>query len=320
MKIVELSVILPVRNVGASISEILQYVSVQTKNINFEIIVVDMGSTDNTVLKAIKFIKESKINGFVIQNGDSTVSAALNTGISKANGQYITFVFARRLYQNYLKVYLQTAVETSADIVYGSINEEESIAAQRRLISKSICQLSGADYIKYIINDKIFIDIAAILISSKFITEKQIRFNELCSFGYSEEFVFRCLLEADIISQAPFIITRNHAFELKRGKQRPVGNSIFQHVDANLRIFDIIKTNQRKNTELIDLFEQQKIPQTIMHEIDIILKEGTPYNSIRGFLRVLGYDKLLVTGKMTNKKLKRRIKIWRVIPWMYKPN
>ena len=153
---------MPVRNVGASISEILQYVSVQTKNINFEIIVVDMGSTDNTVLKAIKFIKESKINGFVIQNGDTTVSAALNTGISRANGKYITFVFARRLYQNYLKGYLQTAVETSADIVFGSINEEESIAAQRRLISKSICQLSGADYIKYIINDKIFIDIAEI--------------------------------------------------------------------------------------------------------------------------------------------------------------
>ena len=55
-----------------------------------------------------------------------------------------------------------------------------------------------------------------------------------------------------------------------------------------------------------------------MNGVDIMLHEGNGYNAVRGILRVLGYDKLLRVGRRTEKNLKRRIRTWNLIPWMYK--
>jgi glycosyltransferase involved in cell wall biosynthesis len=318
MQSADLSIIIPVRNTEQEISGILRSVAAQSVGLESEFIVVDMGSSDQTVLEAVQLIKELKLKGFVIQNGDSTVSAALNTGIQKAGGNYITFIFARRLYRDFINGYYDTAARSSADFIFGSVTEDESHAADRRLISKAVKQESGINYVKNLLKGCLHIDISAIFLRRSFLIEKQIRFLDACSHGYAEEFVLRCLLMADSIVQSPALLKRDTVFELKRGKQKPVGKNIFQHTEAILRIMDIIKLNYREDTELIQLFEKEKLPLTIMNAVDILLKEGTAYNIIRGYLRVAGYDKLLQTGRLTDKTLKRRITVWQVMPWMYK--
>ncbi|MBW7573643.1 glycosyltransferase family 2 protein [Caproiciproducens faecalis] len=318
MQITKLSIIVPVRNVEQEISGVLRSIAAQAAGLEAEFIVVDMGSADRTVWEAVQLIKELKLRGFVIQNGDGTVAAALNTGIQKSGGDYLTFIFARRLYRDFISGYLETAARTSADFVFGSISEEESHAAERRLISRAIRQESGAQYLKSILNDAIHIDISAIMLRRKFLLDRQIYFFDSCSHGYAEEFVFRCLLSAETIAQSPTIIKRDTVYELKRGKQKSIGKNIFQHTDAMLRIFDMIKAARRDDAELIQLFEHQKLPLTVMNGIDVMLKEGAGYNAVRGYLRVAGYDKLLSTGRQTDKALKRRITVWRTIPWMYK--
>jgi len=318
MQLTELTIIIPVRNIEQQIAGILRSVAAQAAGLEVEFIVVDMGSSDQTVLEAVQLIKELKLRSFVIQNGDGTVSAALNTGMQKASGNYVTFIFARRLYRDFINGYLDTAARTSADFVFGSISEDECHASERRLVKNTMRQETGTQYIKNILKNTIHIDISAILLRRRFIVDRQIRFFDSCSHGYSEEFVFRCLLEADVIAQSPTIMKRDHIYELKRGKQKPVGKNIFQHTDAMLRIADIIRTSHQGDTELVQLFEHEKLPLTVMNGVDIMLKEGMGYNSIRGYLRVSGYGKFLVTGKQTDKALKRRIAVWNVIPWMYK--
>lgn len=319
MQLTELSVILPVRNIEGEITGILHSISSQAENLDVEYIIVDMGSTDQTVLESVQLIKELKLRGCVIQNGNSSVSAALNTGIQKSNGEYITFVFARRLYCNFIKGYLETAKKTGVDIIFGSISESDAKFAGRRTISKVIKKASGADYVKEIINGNVHIDISAIMIFHKFITQNRICFNMNCAYGYAEEFMFRCLLTAKTVIQSPTIIKRDNANELIRGKLEKTGNHIFQHTDAILRITDIIKTNYPDYKELANIFTYEKLPLTVMRGVDIMLKEGNGYNAVRGYLKVSGYDKLLVTGKQTSKKLKHRILCWRVVPWMYQP-
>ena len=103
MQAINLSIILPVRNVEQEISGILRSVVRQTNGIEAEFILVDMGSEDGTPLECVQLIKNEKLHGFVIQNGDSDVAAALNTGIQKASGTYVSFIFARRLYMDFLK-------------------------------------------------------------------------------------------------------------------------------------------------------------------------------------------------------------------------
>ncbi len=318
MQLTELSIIIPVRNIEQEISGILRSVAAQTADREAEFIVVDMGSADQTVWEAVQLIKELKLRGFVIQNGDGTVSAALNTGIQKASGDYITFIFARRLYHDFIVGYLDTAARTSADFVFGSVNDEVSRSAERHLISKAVRQENGPDYVKNILKGSLPIDISAVLIKRRFVIEKQIHFFDQCCHGYAEEFVFRCLLTADCIAQSPTLMKRDTVYELKRGKQKPVGKNIFQHTDAMLRIMDLVKSGHRGDAELISLFEREKLPLTVMNGVDVMLKEGVGYNAVRGYLRLAGYDKLLLTGRQTDKALKHRVRVWQVIPWMYK--
>ncbi|HEX3037563.1 MAG TPA: glycosyltransferase [Oscillospiraceae bacterium] len=319
MQLTGLSIILPVRNIAGEISGILRSIASQADDLNAEYIVVDMGSTDQTVLESVQLIKELKLRGCVIQNGNSSVSAALNTGIQKSGGEYITFIFARRLYHGFMKGYFETAQKTEADFVFGSISESDAKFAERRTISKVIKKAAGADYVKEIIRGNVHIDISAILLRHKFIMQKQIRFNESCAYGYAEEFVYRCLLAAETIVQSPTILVRDNALELKRGKLEKIGNRIFQHTDAILRIADIVKTNYPDNNELAQIISYQKLPFTIMRGVDLMLKEGNGYSAVRGYLKVSGYDKLLVTGKQTDKELKRRVLLWRTVPWIYQP-
>lgn len=319
MQLTEISVILPVRNLEKEVPGILRWASRQTAGREAEFIVVDMGSGDRTVLEAVQEMKDRKLRGFVIQNGDTTVSSALNTGMQKAGGEYVTFLFARRLYRNFIEGYLQTAARSGADFVFGCTAEEEARAAERRLAGSAMIREQGSAFIRDVLKGGLRIDISAVLIRRKFLAEKQLHFFDACSYGYSEEFVYRCLLAADTAVQSPVVLQREGTYELKRGKQQPAGNNIFQYADAMLRVSDLIRTGSREDGELLALFEQQKLPLTVMNGVDVMLQEGTGYNAVRGYLRVNGYDKLLKPGRRTEKKLRRRIAVWQVIPWMYQP-
>lgn len=320
MQSTALSIIFPVRNIDNEISGILRSIADQIDGLEAEFIVVDMGSTDQTVLKSIQVIKELKLRGFVIQNGSGSVSAALNTGIQKSMGTYVTFIFARRLYHNFITGYLETAQKTDADFIFGSISENDSKLAERRIISKVVKRATGADYVLDIIKGNVRIDISAIMIRRDLLVKKNIHFYETCSYGYAEEFVFRCLLYAQNIIQSPVILKRDHVFELKRGKMESAGKRIFQHADALLRIADIVKTDYKDNQELSQLIACQKLPYTVMHCVDVMLKEGNSYKQVQSAMKSSGYDKLLAAGKLTDKELKRRILFWHTMPWLYRPN
>lgn len=85
-----LSVVIPVYNVEDYLSQCLASILQQTYR-NLEIIIVDDGSTDNSLQICEGFAaKDSRVT--VIQQLNGGVSMARNTGIAAATGDYITFV------------------------------------------------------------------------------------------------------------------------------------------------------------------------------------------------------------------------------------
>ncbi|HTA61907.1 MAG TPA: glycosyltransferase [Bacteroidia bacterium] len=82
------SIIIPTYNRASFIATTIQSVLNQTHP-HFEIIVVDDGSTDNTE-EVVKKIKDKRINYYQKKNEER--AAARNYGISKAKGDYITFL------------------------------------------------------------------------------------------------------------------------------------------------------------------------------------------------------------------------------------
>lgn len=319
MQVSELSMLIPVKNMENEIPRILSFAAKQAEGIPVEFVIVDMGSVDRTVLQAVLLIKKLGLHGFVIQNGDSAVPAALNTAVQKAGSEYLTFLSARRLYTNFLPQYLDTAKRSHADLIFGCATKDEVRAAERRAISSAIRQPSGVHFVKDAFRRKAGPDLAAILVRREFLRSKQVDFDENCAYGYAEEFVLQSMLTADTVAQSPVLLRHEQIGEFKKGKQSVAGLKIFQKVEAVLRVLDTAKSSCGNDTELLRLLEKERIPRTVMDAVDVMLREGSSYRAVRSFLDLSGYDRLLSVDRKTDSDLKRSILIWKTVPWLYRP-
>lgn len=110
-----ISVIIPAYNIEKYIVRCLESVCRQTYP-NLEIIVVDDGSSDNTGRIADDFAKKDK-RFTVIHKGNAGVSAARNTGLDCAQGDYIGFVDGDDLIEpDMYELLMQNALKYQADI------------------------------------------------------------------------------------------------------------------------------------------------------------------------------------------------------------
>ncbi|MGB5962823.1 MAG: glycosyltransferase [Coleofasciculaceae cyanobacterium] len=89
-----ISVIIPVYNGEKTIKETIMSVLNQTFE-NFELIIINDGSNDAT-LEIVQAIKDHKIKVFSYQN--SGLSASRNRGLTKAEGEFISFIDADDLW------------------------------------------------------------------------------------------------------------------------------------------------------------------------------------------------------------------------------
>ena len=94
MKLV--SIVVPAFNVSRTLGETLRSLLAQTYD-HFEIIVVDDGSSDNTVLIAEGFADDPRLR--IIRQPNRGLAGARNSGISAANGAYIGFCDADDLWE-----------------------------------------------------------------------------------------------------------------------------------------------------------------------------------------------------------------------------
>lgn len=102
------SVIIPAYNAALYIKNSINSVLNQTFS-DFEILIVDDGSTDDTK-KIVKTIEDERVHYIYQRNGG--VSSARNTGIRAAKGEYICFLDADDLWKpNHLEVVLNLIIK-----------------------------------------------------------------------------------------------------------------------------------------------------------------------------------------------------------------
>jgi glycosyltransferase involved in cell wall biosynthesis len=90
----QISVIIPAYNVERTVLETIQSVQQQTFQ-DFEIIVINDGSTDNT-LEVVQRLEDNRIKIFSYTNGG--LPTARNRGITHAQGEFISFIDADDLW------------------------------------------------------------------------------------------------------------------------------------------------------------------------------------------------------------------------------
>lgn len=121
-----ISLIVPVYNVAPYLHRCINSILEQSYQ-NIEILLINDGSTDNSAFICQEYAeKDSRIR--VIHQSNQGPSAARNTGISAAKGDYIAFIDSDDFIEkDYLKNLYQAAVQNQSDIAvcnFTSFNEE----------------------------------------------------------------------------------------------------------------------------------------------------------------------------------------------------
>lgn len=117
------SIIIPMYNAQKYIRKTLESILNQEYK-NFEILLVNDGSTDNSI-ETIEDLVKNNSQIEIINKENSGPSDSRNLGIQKAKGSYITFVDSDDyIHTNFLKILMQKALDTNADIVMCGFWEE----------------------------------------------------------------------------------------------------------------------------------------------------------------------------------------------------
>ena len=113
------SLIMPTYNRADMIDQTITSILRQTFP-DFELIIIDDGSTDVTLGKVLKFT-DTRIRYELIEHGEDFGIGALNYGMERARGKYLSFVSSDNIYfSNYLKVLLEGLDDSEVDFIYGN--------------------------------------------------------------------------------------------------------------------------------------------------------------------------------------------------------
>ena len=123
-----ISIIVPIYNVSPYLQLCLESIENQSYP-HFEVLLINDGSRDNSKDISLEFVKRDNRFKYIEQQ-NAGLSAARNTGILNATGEFITFIDGDDFIEhNYLEELYHTALKNDSEIVVGSykkFNEEDN--------------------------------------------------------------------------------------------------------------------------------------------------------------------------------------------------
>lgn len=234
------SVIVPVYNTEQYLPACLDSLLHQTI-IDFEVIVVDDGSIDRSSIICDEYaLKDDRFKVYHLSNGG--VSNARNYGLSKAKGEYVTFVDSDDFVDNDYIEQLVNAIGVGADIVMSGIilfDESSAKLSSVTLDSRKYDLMhNGKDAFMVATMDTITSPVTKLY--KKSIVEKHnVRFRQGQSYGEDREFNIDFLYRTSIVVTVSYV-----GYHYRRG----VINSLSQvndpqsHLDIDLRYIYKVKS------------------------------------------------------------------------------
>lgn len=185
------SIIIPCFNAEKTIIRTLKSIESQSMG-NYQVVMIDDGSTDNTEKIIKKYIKD-KNDYLYIKQKNSGVSAARNRGLEKAKGKYISFLDADDVYHpKFLEILCNEIENNSVDIVcskYKWININETIGEDFKDGMKTV-RLSNREIIeRYMRKRKYMFSFGNCLYKHEIIDEQKIKFDTELAYGEDSLFL-----------------------------------------------------------------------------------------------------------------------------------
>jgi len=187
-----ISILLVVRNSELFISNIIKSLIKQNLNKNdYEIIIVDGCSTDNTIKVAEELLKKNKIQFKIIQNKKKTLASGWNLGIKNAKGKYVIRPDAHaKLELGYIKNGIKKLESNKKLAAVGGILKTKSDTFIGKIIAKVLSNPIGVGTSSFRIGVKTdtFTDTAVYAIYRKKIFDEVGLFNEELARNQDIEF------------------------------------------------------------------------------------------------------------------------------------
>lgn len=140
------SIITPTFNRAGMLSNMIESVRKQTYS-DWELIIVDDGSTDNTVESLRSYLNDARIK--LIKKHNSGAAHSRNIGADHANGKFITFLDSDdEVKENWLELVSETIQESSGMVCVGAIRK---FSDNRTVLEKpySLKLFSKEFYVKF---------------------------------------------------------------------------------------------------------------------------------------------------------------------------
>lgn len=277
----DITVIIPMYNVEKLISETIK--SVKQNNSDIEVLLINDGSTDNTLEVCNELVGDDK-RFKILSQKNKGVSAARNFGLRRSTGKYIFFVDSDDLLiENSLDKLLQLAEHNDADFVYGGIKRFNSKFLRSIAIhDKKFLNLPGEKSI--LRNPELYLSVApyAKLIKSNLVWKNEFPRQIRCAEDQ--------LVIFNALNKAKKIISLGDYIYLYREREEGEGKSITQTRDKNayeflsdmMIVIDNIMISNEK------LYNDKTLAS---RNFSNYLERAITFDIWPLFLRVIKYDK-----------------------------
>lgn len=319
----KVSVIIPTYNVSKYIESTLKSVINQSFK-EFELILVDDGSKDNTIDIAHDILSSSDIYYTIIKQENSGVSVARNVGIDAAKGEYIYILDSDDIInKDLLKKMVVSAEVNNSDIVFcgfDKVNESgETIENYTKLYEYIETKISGKEAVELMLREKIWICTISGMYKRELIEENNLRYTANCTNGEDQEFCLKNLINANVVS----CVRESLAYYVQRQTSVSYSGSLkkFSALGSVRRLIKYFEENNA-DKELIKYLSDNKYQKEFFRNFNSILKYDTDSKFVDN---VISNDKFLKQLKkyksieMSSKEIKFliRYKLYLHSPELY---
>lgn len=303
----KVSVIIPVYNASQYISKTLNSIISQDFD-SFEIIVIDDGSTDNSLEIIENQLSSCKIPHKIIHQENAGVSVARNVGIDEAKGDYLAFVDA----DDYVsKNHLSSLYNGKTDFSLTLYAKKEG----NKLINVDTYPqevISTYDFIKMELNMQITFNFFQLLYKADIIRNNNIKFTPGVVYGEDTEFAHKALNYGNQIA-----INNEVTYYYVQHTDSAIKTTEYRRFDI-VEIFEGIAQFYRKNNkpELADLIITSRIPKAIFGNMNFFFYNDYDFDEVLSKMKELNLLEKLSKFE-GDSKFKLKIKLFLLNPKLY---
>ena len=307
------SIILPIYNTEKYIENTLNSIINQTFT-DYEIIIINDGSTDQSPEICEKILTKNNINYKIHHQENKGVSSARNKGLENVKGEYIIFVDGDdQIHEKHIESLYTNLKKENTDFAFTQMiikKGKKTITpsdAYKAIKGQKI--LTGYQLIKHELMMDIPFRFCQIMYKKQIIKENNIKFSENVTYGEDTEFALKSLLYAKTIAyteQATYYYLQNDTSSTSQSfLERFNFIKILEDLSKYYHDYKMPKEELLDYPylqEIIDLIENYRIPKAIFGNLMYLFYKDYPFTEAMEKMEEINYQERLRRFKPYTKK------------------